>query len=362
MEKYLETIYSDPGHPASFTGPEKLYKWVKENTRYPITRKDVRGWLSGVETYTLHREAKRKFPRNRVYVSRPGIQWDCDLIHMVDYSSDNNGIKYVLICIDVFSRFVWLRGIRKKQPKDVITAFEDIFQTAVKPLRIRTDKGGEFTNRLCEKYFKSRDIVHMLAQNTETKANYAERAVKSIKMRIQRYFTQKQTHKYVDKLQNFAHSYNNTYHRSIRRAPAQVSSENASQVWFTQYAEPLLHEAKMKMKQFKAGDLVRISHIRKTFQREYDERWSGELFRIIDKIANNRIPTYRLKDYSGEIIHGLFYAQELQKVKVDEDQPYKIDKILKKRTHRGVKQYYVSWKYWPPKYNGWIDAHTVENI
>jgi ribosomal protein S17 len=364
MEEYLNEIYFDPKHPASFSSPEKLYKWVKQDGRFPVNRKNIQKWLSGVESYTLHREAKIKFPRNKVYVSKPGVQWDCDLIHMVDYSSVNNGNKYVLICIDVFSRFVWLRGIKTKKPQDVMGAFKDIFKTVTKPLRIRTDKGAEFTSQACEKFFKSQNILHMLAQNTETKANYAERAIKTIKMRIQRYFTQKQTHKYIDKLQDFASSYNNTYHRSIKKAPAEVNSETASQTWFTQYAEPLLYKSKKRKQKdkFKVGDLVRISHIRKTFQREYDERWTGELFRIITKVTSNRIPMFRLKDYSGEIIQGLFYPQELQQVSIDENQPYKIGKILKTRKQKGVKQYFVNWKYWPPKYNSWIDASTVEDI
>jgi hypothetical protein len=38
---------------------------------------------------------------------------------------------------------------------------------------------------------------------------------------------------------------------------------------------------------------------------------------------------FKLKYYSGEIIQGLFYPQELQQVTIDKNQPYKIRKILK---------------------------------
>ena len=31
---------------------------------------------------------------------------------------------------------------------------------------------------------------------------------------------------------------------------------------------------------FKVGDKVRISHLRSAFQREYDIKWSGEIFKV----------------------------------------------------------------------------------
>ena len=43
-----------------------------------------------------------------------------------------------------------------------------------------------------------------------------------------------------------------------------------------------------------------------------------------------------------EIIEGIFYEKELQKV-FKEDEYYKYDKILKTRIKNGKKQYFVSW-------------------
>ena len=50
----------------------------------------------------------------------------------------------------------------------------------------------------------------------ETKATVAERVIKTIKSKIYGYFTFKQIYRYVDELQNFVDSYNNTYHRTIK--------------------------------------------------------------------------------------------------------------------------------------------------
>jgi hypothetical protein len=363
MDEYLEAIYYDPSHPASLSGPEKLYKWMKKHGRYPVTRKIIKKWLEGSEAYTLHREAKRKFPRNSIQVTGIDVQWDADLIDFADIAKYNDSNKYVLLCIDIFSRYVWLQPIKNKKAPTIIEAFEDVLSNGRKPKRLRTDKGGEFTSNAVKNFFKSQNILQMFAQNTEIKANYAERAIKTLKLCIHRYFTQQQTYKYIDKLQDFANSYNKSYHRSIKTTPEEVTASNEKEVWFTQYVEPMLKKPAKRVKsKLNVGDLVRITHIKDKFTREYNERWTGELFRIIKVSSANRIPMYTLKDYSGDVIKGLHYAQELQRATIDENKPYKIDKIIKTRKYKGLKQHYVRWKYWPPRYDSWINDTDLKDL
>ena len=64
---------------------------------------------------------------------------------------------------------------------------------------------------------------------------------------------------------------------------------------------------------YKAGDLVRVSFIRKAFQQEYDERWSRELFVVNGRFVSDDFPQYRLKDYAGEVVSGTFYQNQLKK-------------------------------------------------
>ena len=65
---------------------------------------------------------------------------------------------------------------------------------------------------------------------------------------------------------------------------------------------------------------------------------------------------------AGDMIIGSFYNEELQEAYVTDDTVYKIEKVLKKRTYRGVKQVYVKWLYYPGKFNSWVDASSVEKI
>ena len=89
---------------------------------------------------------------------------------------------------------------------------------------------------------------------------------------------------------------------------------------------------------FKVGDKVRLTYIRNPFTREYDEKWTEEIFKTSQNIIRGGLPVYRLKDFHEEEIKGTFYQSELQNVDVRDDDLWKIEKIVKKRGKRHSKQ------------------------
>ena len=44
-QKYLTRIYTDPGHPASFSGPAKLKRVVNREGKIKVSRKDIDSFL-----------------------------------------------------------------------------------------------------------------------------------------------------------------------------------------------------------------------------------------------------------------------------------------------------------------------------
>lgn len=98
-----------------------------------------------------------------------------------------------------------------------------------------------------------------------------------------------------------------------------------------------------RLYKFNVGDKVRISNITSVFDREYDQKWSGEIFIVRRRFSRNGIPVYSLSDNNDEAITGTFYQPELQKVDVREEDTFKIEKVLKTRGRGINKQYYVRW-------------------
>ena len=66
--------------------------------------------------------------------------WAADLIDMQAFSKDNNGIKYLLTVIDIFSKFVWIIPLKRKTGQEGANAFSRILKER-RPSKMWVDKG-----------------------------------------------------------------------------------------------------------------------------------------------------------------------------------------------------------------------------
>ena len=119
-----------------------------------------------------------------------------------------------------------------------------------------------------------------------------ERFIKTIKGRIQRHIRATNSRRYIDVLPKLVDSYNKSWHTGIRSEPINVINDNESKLWWQMYWPKLEQntytkkDSDKKIKKsknlfaFKVGDKVRISHLHSSFQREYDVKCLGEIFKI----------------------------------------------------------------------------------
>ena len=166
---------------------------MRKDGKFVISKYKIRKWLQRQETYSLQRPLKRSFKRNNVIVKGIDDPLDVDLMDMTKFAKYNNGYNFILVVIYIFSKYVWLRPLKDKKGESVSRALEDVLAEGRSPNRIRTDKGQEFRSRLVDVVLKQRGIQHLFAQNTEIKANYVERVIKTMKYKIYRYFTHSRT-------------------------------------------------------------------------------------------------------------------------------------------------------------------------
>ena len=346
VEESLKRVYFDPKRVGSYGGVNAL----RRVTRAPV--KAVKQWLSEQDAYTLHKPVRIRFKRRRVIVGGRNHQWQADLVDLSKLKKDNDGYVFLLTVIDVFSKRAWCVPLKNKSASSLVMALKGLLVN-IAPTTLQTDKGLELLNRSVRRLLKEHGVHHFSTHNEETKASIVERFNRTLKTRMWRYFTKYQTVRYIDALQDFVQSYNDTYHRSIGMAPSQVNAANQEEVWQRLYG----HDGKGVPK-FKVDDRVRISKAKRRFEKGYMANWSEELFTIREVHASDP-PVYRLVDDLGEVLDGTFYEPELQKVLVSKDKLYRVESVLQRRKVGKRTEALVKWYGYPTSNNSWIDAKAL---
>ena len=350
MQQLLKTNYYTSDSPGAFGGVERLRK-VSKN----VTANNIKKWLSFQDTYTLHKPVRYRFPRRKTIVSGLREQFQCDLIDVQRLRAENDNNRYILTCIDVFSKMGYAQPIQNKTSKSVIPAFERIFKTSGIPSKLQTDKGAEFINKETQRYLKKKGIHHFTTQNAATKASICERWNRTLLGRLYRIFTYNKHRRYIESLPKVVSAYNHSYHRSIKRRPVDVNQENQEDVWQTLYGTPIKHT---KSNSLKVNDRVRISKAKQIFRKGYLPAWSGELFTVV-KVLKTTPQTFVIQDDNGEQVIGSFYREELQKV--GQKSLYEIERVIRERkTARGRREVLVKWKDYPDSFNSWILKSSVK--
>ena len=119
----MEKIYFNPSNPESFKGANKLHQAIKDEGKYTIPLSKVKQWLQNQESYSLHKPLRRAFRCLKVIVGRINDQYKADLADIQKLKDKNDGLQFLLIIIDVFSRFMWVEPLENKLEDTIINAF-----------------------------------------------------------------------------------------------------------------------------------------------------------------------------------------------------------------------------------------------
>ena len=266
-----------------------------------------------MDSYTLHKLARKKFATQRVIVGGIAELEQADLMDMVGILAHNNGMRYILVVIDCFSRKAWAEPLKTKGGSDVVNAFKKIYQRTVTPENISSDRGQEFRNILVQNYFAEQDMVHILSYGN-AKSQFVERLIRTLKALLWRYFSHNKTYKFYDILPRLMDEYNNRYHTSIHMSPNNVTAGNEKDVFMTLYGDLEQGVYNKQQSIFNVGDLVRISKWKHAFKKSYEENYTDEIFRVRE-VLRGPLAQYRLYDMNYESIMGKFYQDELVGVK-----------------------------------------------
>ena len=114
MDEYLTQLYYNPKRAGALGGVERLYRDVKKDGKYAISRAQLKKWLMKQDTYTLHKPARRHYKRNRVIVGGIDELWQMDLADMQTMAAENDGYR-IYSCVLTSSQNIY--GLFPSRPK-----------------------------------------------------------------------------------------------------------------------------------------------------------------------------------------------------------------------------------------------------
>lgn len=182
--------------------------------------------------------------------------------------------KYILVVIDVYSRYAAVRPCLRRTSQETIKAFANIMKEMGKgdPKVVNCDQ--EFGKGQIAKWFQRHKVMVNLSYTAEKNKNpIVERFNRTLASKLQRWRVATNRSDWPSVLQDIVFNYNNTYHSTIKAIPQKVwSGEERNNQIATILPSP-----------FKEGDQVRVQLNRRTFAKGDENYYSSNLYQIDGK-------------------------------------------------------------------------------
>ena len=227
-EQTLRDLYYNPV--TGYSSAQRLYEQARQGG-LDISLSQTKKWLAQQETYVRFQQPQKSFKRAQTYVPRMADQLQIDLVDMSKYENENKGYRWILTGIDVFSRYFFAIPVRRKHKDFVIDAvkllleqFEEHFEKL--PNVIQFDEGGEFKNTQVLPFLEEKGIRYFSTRLTSKKAAVVERANRTLKTRMWRFFDHQRRKEWIYVLESLVQGINQSVNSSIGMEPTNVSESN----------------------------------------------------------------------------------------------------------------------------------------
>lgn len=157
------------------------------------------------------------------------FQIDLIVMNQPGIREANHPYLYILVVIDLFSKFTWLRPLKTKEASEISGHMQTIFLQGDVPKKVQTDQGTEFQG-VFDEVLARFHILHIVNDPYSPQTNgVVENRNKTIKTHIwqnmESFVDQvsgRKTKRYVDVLDRIAFNLNNTKHTVTKLTPLQV--------------------------------------------------------------------------------------------------------------------------------------------
>lgn len=284
MEKVQEIYYDNFNGAISFNN---LWYEIKDQ-KIKITKKKLKEWYDNQPINEIFKKPKDE---NIKISCQSGIGCiQADLMDMKKFPKNRNkGFVYLLVVVDVHSRFIWLSGLKKKSPNEILPVLKKV-REQVKLIRkdesftLTTDDGSEFKG-VITKWVNTEKIKHYIANpkdNTKNRTYIVERVNRTILDKLKKMLEVKNDNKWADNIEKIEDVNNNTIHSSTKQKPNDIMNGKEE----PKYGSPFGNPFDIK-ENFEIGDNVRVLTEKSIFDKKsLKPTYTKTVYKIIKKDGN----------------------------------------------------------------------------
>ena len=320
----MEANYVKYGYPSVM----KFYKIMKK-INPEIKFEEVDQFVKQQKSYQLHKKPRKQI-QGHIVAYHENALWFIDLLDMSNYSRQNKGYKWILLAIDTFTRKAYAEALKNKTKFEVKNGFEKIYRDSGPIKLIISDSGNEFLNKPVQDLFKELKIRHGTVEIGDHNAlGLIDRLSRTIKEMIFKDFTEKNTVKWAENLQDYISAYNDRPHSGILDYSPNEANQHKTELISLNVKKsmPIEHN-------FNISDLVRKKLSRPTFAKGYKQIWSNRTYTIKNISGVHAV----LNDDSRVRLDSLQKVKQLEKIEEENevDKVEKETKIEKKIKQEGI--------------------------
>ena len=276
MDEIILKAYKDNGFP----GNAKLKTILKKKNDVDVSIKAIKEALKTDETQEVYKKQTKKI-QGRIIAYAKNERLNADLVDMQSLSKKNKGNTFILIVIDIFSRFVYAEPLKNKTAPVVASAMDKILNKIENPKIISTDSGNELAN----KYINDVYLKHKVAHTTvPLKSHHAlgviDSAIRNIKNMIYKTMDNNKNSNWINILDDIVNIHNSNPHTALDNvAPEEVKGplieSEIHNINFLKATENVADSG------LSVGNMVRLRIQPKFKKRSFEKSFSDDIFEIV---------------------------------------------------------------------------------
>ena len=279
----VDTLYVSNNFPAL----ERLYKLVKE-AHPEISKQYVKRFLDAQQETQLLKRRVRIPNSGYITAAYPFQKLNIDIFDYSKFLENNNGYRYILACVDVFSRKAYCEPLHTKSSDELTSNLYSIFlQSKAIPTIIISDNDAAYHGKPFQDMLSEHHILH--SENVPGDHNamgIIDAFAKKLKIILSKYFLRNRKTRWLKILPEIIKTYNNTPHSGIADlTPNQaLKPENRPIIGDINLEKQLMNK---RTSDLESGDKVRRYTANK-FSKKSEPVWSDEVY-TVNTVRGNTI-------------------------------------------------------------------------